>query len=377
MSIRRIVAIAAVGVLSASPLVAQGALSTQGFGYPFGELSTRALSLGGSVGEFDLQSPINPASLGIGIRSGAWVQYSPEFRSMNAGAGSFTNTTPRFPLFGVTGKYEDFTVGLSFASYLDRSWTNSYDDTLLIGTTRVPSHATAQSTGGINDARLAVAWAINPKLSIGVGLHVLPGENRVLLARDFDDTLKIGSYTNASTLTYFGQAMSFGVTGTPVEHLNLAASLRIGGPMQVRVGDSTLVGEGRVPMRLGFSVAYEGFAGSAIVVRYDSERWSALKGLGSSAVTLHDATGLSAGVEFAGPKVGGVASSFRFGASSKTLPFSPFADAVKETGLAGGMGVPLAQGRLALDLGFMFANRKASGLTESATTVSVGLAIRP
>jgi hypothetical protein len=377
MSIRRIVAIAAAGVLSTTSLAAQGTLSTQGFGYPFGQLSTRALSLGGSVGEFDLQSPINPAALGIGIRSGAWVQYSPEFRSLNAGGGNFTNTTARFPLFGVTGKYEDFTVGLTFASYLDRSWTNVYYDTLLIGSVRTPSRATAQSTGGINDARLALAWAINPKLSVGLGLHVLPGENKVLLARDFDDTLKIGSYQSANTITYLGQAVSFGVTGTPLEHLNVAASLRIGGPIQVRVGDSLLVGEGKVPMRMGLSVAYEGFAGSAIVVRYDSERWSALKGLGTSSVILHDATGLSAGVEFAGPKVGGVPSAVRMGASSRTLPFSPFADAVKETGLSGGLGLPFASGRLAVDLGVMYANRKASGLSEKATTYSVGLAIRP
>jgi hypothetical protein len=377
MSIRRIVAVAAAGVLCVSSLTAQGALSTQGFGYPFGELSTRALSLGGAVGEFDLQSPINPAALGIGTRSGAWVQYSPEFRSLNAGNGTFTNTTARFPLFGVTAKYEDFTVGMSFTSYLDRTWTNSYDDTLMLGGVRTPSHATAQSTGGINDARLALAWAINPKLSIGLGLHVLPGQNKVLLARDFVDTLKIGSYTNASTITYIGQALSLGITGTPVEHLNVAGSIRLGGPMQVRAGDSTLVGEGRVPMRLGVSAAYEGFAGSAIVVRYDTERWSSLKGLGSAAVNLHDATTLSAGVEFAGPKLGGLPIALRVGALSRTLPFSSTADAVKESGLSSGVGLAFAQGRFALDIGALFATRTASGLTEKATTLSVGLAIRP
>ncbi len=377
MSIRRFVAFAAAGVLTASSLGAQGTLSTQGFGFPFGELSTRALSLGGSVGEFDLQSPINPASLGIGIRSAAWVQYSPEFRTIDGGKGSFNNTTARFPLFGVTSKYDDFTFALSFSSYLDRSWTNQYDDTLLIGTVRTPSRSTAQSTGGINDARVAMAWSITPKLSIGVGLHILPGQNKVLLARDFADTLKIGSYTNAGTLSYLGQAISLGATGTPIEHLNIAGSIRLGGPMQVRAGDSTVVGEGRVPLRYGLSAAYEGFAGSVIVVRFDSERWTDLKGLGSSSVNLHNSTALSAGVEFAGPKLGGVPSAFRAGVMTRTLPFSPFADAVKENGLSGGVGIPFAQGRLALDLGLMYATRSASGLREKATTMSVGLAIRP
>jgi hypothetical protein len=377
MSIRRIVAVAAAGVLCVTSVEAQGALSTQGFGYPLGELSTRALSLGGAVGEFDLQSPINPASLGIGVRSGAWVQYSPEFRAIDAGKGTFTNTTARFPLFGLTGRYQDFTVGFSFASYLDRSWTNAYDDTLLLAGVRTPSHATAQSTGGINDVRLAVAWSINPKLSVGLGLHVLPGDNKVLLARDFADSLKIGSYTNASTINYFGQALSLGVTGTPIEHLNVAGSIRLGGPIQVRSGDTTVVGQGRVPLRVGLSVAYEGFAGSAIVVRYDTERWSALKGLGSAAVNLHDATTLSAGLEVAGPKLNGLPSALRVGALSRTLPFSPTAEAVKERGLSGGVGLAFAQGRFAIDLGALFATRTAMGLSEKATTVSVGLAIRP
>jgi hypothetical protein len=130
-------------------------------------------------------------------------------------------------------------------------------------------------------------------------------------------------------------------------------------------------------MRIGLSAAYEGFAGSALAIRWSSEKWSDLKGLGSPGMVIHDATDLSAGVEFAGPKIAGFPSAIRGGVRSRTLPFSPTTDAVKESSLNGGVGLPLAQGRLALDIGASFATRKVSGLTEKATILSVGLSIRP
>src|ERR1700674_969292 len=54
---------AAIGATSGAPRLAaaQGNLSTQGAGYPEGELSTGALASGGGLAEFDALSPINPA----------------------------------------------------------------------------------------------------------------------------------------------------------------------------------------------------------------------------------------------------------------------------------------------------------------------------
>ena len=62
-------ATAAALCFAAPALYAQGALSVQGFGYPGGELSTRALATGGSLADFDANSPINPAALLVGTRS--------------------------------------------------------------------------------------------------------------------------------------------------------------------------------------------------------------------------------------------------------------------------------------------------------------------
>ena len=95
---------AALSAPFARTAAAQGSLSTQGYGYPTGELSTRALGTGGSLAEFDPASPINPAALGSwgaspinsAIRS-VWgrtaftAQYDPEFRRVTAGTGSQTS----------------------------------------------------------------------------------------------------------------------------------------------------------------------------------------------------------------------------------------------------------------------------------------------
>src|SRR6185312_14916219 len=66
--VTRLAAAAAAFCWSAAALGAQGSLGLQGYGYPGGELSTRALATGGALGDFDANSPINPAALMIGTR---------------------------------------------------------------------------------------------------------------------------------------------------------------------------------------------------------------------------------------------------------------------------------------------------------------------
>jgi len=378
MRIVRVVALAIGGSLCGATVHAQGSLSTLGFGYPGGQLSTRALGGGGAFGEFDAQSPINPAALGVGIRSIAYAQYDPEFRQVTARSGiNARTTTARFPVFGITGRYEEFTVGLTFSSFLDRSWTNSYTDTVSVAGAPTPSNVSAQSTGGVSDIRLAAAWSISTKLSVGAGVHLFPGENRVVLGRSFSDSLKIGSVVAGSTISYSGAGISLGAVGSPFEHFNVAASLRLGTSMQIRRGDSTVIGSARVPTRFGVGIAYDGIGGTALMVRYSADQWTALKGLGSSAVNLHDATELSAGAEFTGPTLGGYPVALRAGLRTRQLPFSPAADAVMEKAITVGAGLQAAQGRFAMDLGAAFASRTAAGMRERGTTVSLGLSIRP
>ena len=71
---------AVVLLVLASTARAQGTLSTQGLGYPPGQLSTRAASMGGSIGEADPLSPLNPAALVMLLTPVVALQADPEWQ---------------------------------------------------------------------------------------------------------------------------------------------------------------------------------------------------------------------------------------------------------------------------------------------------------
>lgn len=372
-------AVASALCFAAPALYAQGALSLQGFGYPGGEISTRALGTGGSLADFDANSPINPAALLVGSRATVYLQYDPEFRWVT-GTGLNTNTvTARFPLFLISGKIGQARFSLSYASYLDRTWTNTYQDTQVVGTLRVPSTVTAVSSGGISDIRAAMSWTFSRRLTVGAAIHVFPGQNHIVFGRAFpSDSTSFGAFAQTSTFNYSGSAVSFGLIATPIDHINLGVSGRYGFSMHVHEGDSTTVGDANVPNRISFSGAYDGITGTILSARYGTEKWSAMRGLGSAGLSVFDATEFSAGVETGGPRISAIPIAVRLGYRARQLPFGVGAQQVRETEFTGGVGIPLSSGRAALDLSIAHALRSANvGLSETGWIFSLGIAIKP
>ena len=372
-------AVASALCFAAPALYAQGALSLQGFGYPGGEISTRALGTGGSLADFDANSPINPAALLVGSRATVYLQYDPEFRWVT-GTGLNTSTvTARFPLFLISGKMGQARFSLSYASYLDRTWTNTYQDTQVVGTLRVPSTVTAVSSGGISDIRAAMSWTFSSRLTVGAAIHVFPGQNHIVFGRAFpSDSTSFGAFAQTSTFNYSGSAVSFGLIATPIDHINLGVSGRYGFSMHVHEGDSTTVGDANVPNRISFSGAYDGITGTILSARYGIEKWSAMRGLGSAGLSVFDATEFSAGLETGGPRIGAIPIAVRLGYRARQLPFGVGAQQVSETEFTGGVGIPLSSGRAALDLSIAHALRSANvGLSETGWIFSLGIAIKP
>jgi hypothetical protein len=364
---------------AARTLHAQGALSVQGYGYPGGELSTRALATGGSLADFDANSPINPAALLVGTRATVYLQYDPEFRWVT-GSGLNTNTvTARFPLFLVSGKIGEARFSFSYTSFLDRTWTNTYQDTQMVGALKVPSTVTAVSSGGIADIRAAMSYPISRKLTIGAAIHLFPGENRIVFGRAFpNDTTSFGAFSQTNTFNFSGSALSLGLIATPFAHVNLAASGRYGFSMHVHQGDSTTLGDANVPNRLSLSGAYDGIPGTILSARWGTEKWSAMRGLGSMGLSVFDATEVSAGLETAGPRLGMSQMAVRLGYRARQLPFGVGTQQVHETELNGGLGIPLSAGHAALDLTLAHALRSANvGFAETGWIFSVGIAINP
>jgi hypothetical protein len=370
-----VVAAAVIGL--SSPVNGQGTLSAQGFGYPPGQLSTHAASLGGSLGEFDPLSPINPSSLAFWSRGGLYFQYEPEFRHVQSAGQSDRTTTSRFPLTAAAVRLgARATLGIATSTFLDRTWSTEFRSGQILGSDSVLYTERFRSEGAINDVRLGLSWAVSNKLAVGIAGHAFPGENRLSIRRQFDDTAAFGTLEQTLQLGYSGTGFSAGLQWRPTHALGIAASGRIGGSVSVRQVDS-LVASATIPNRYGGGIRYE-LPGVTLSGSAERILWSQLQGLGTDRVEQLDAWDYGAGADMSGPKLIGSATNVRLGYRHRTLPFAANSAQVTENTLSGGMGLPLAGGRVALDLALQRAARSASGGTkESAVIFSLGLSIHP
>ena len=367
-------------------LRAQGTLSDQGFGYPPGQLSTRALGTAGALGETDPVSPINPASLASWGRGGIFFQYAPEFTEISSGGKSDHTTSTRFPLVAAAVRVRaNVTAGLSSSTFLERNFTTSSTvEQTLPGGGRINTTTTLASSGAANDVRLGAAWVPARTLSLGLAAHAFTGRNRVTVTADIadpDDTSSTNPFAplnETRTLSFSGIGLSGGVQWRPVRGLLLAASGRHGGTLRLNAGD-TLLSKARIPDRLGAAILFEGIPGATLTARVNWEQWSALEGLGTSATRSFDATEYSVGGDVSGPRLGSRVLLLRLGARSRTLPFAAAGAKVRETAYAGGLGLPVAGDRTVIDFGLQRAARSASGTnaSERAWTLGVGVTVRP
>ncbi|HET7190064.1 MAG TPA: hypothetical protein VFI52_18055 [Gemmatimonadaceae bacterium] len=386
-SLSRRLAAAALLVLPAAA-GAQGTLSTQGFGYPTGQMSTRTLGTGGSLAEIDPLSVTNPATLINLGASALYFQAEPEYRTIRVGGSSDRSTIARYPLVaaGVPLTPTLF-AGLSVSNLLDRSFETVARGSQVVGGTTVNSTNTFKSDGAIGDLRLALSWAPRPWLHLGLAGHAISGDNRLTSSQEFDSTAYQG-ILDTVTVTYVGNAFSGGVEVYTGRYAVVAASYRRGGPLSLKHGDSTL-SSARVPDRLALSAAYLGIRGTSIAVRSAKEQWTDLRGLGSAGLPISDGWDTSVGADVLGPRFAGRSVQLRAGARWRTLPFDarptlatggfgPSAK-VSEKSYSFGAGTLLARGRAALDLAAIRATRSsaATSVEENAWTLSFGVTVRP
>ncbi len=370
---------ALLGALSAGlvgAVQAQGSIGGQGYGYPTGQMSAAALGIGGATAEHDAASPINPAAIGGSLRYSIYMQFEPEFRRTSGASGDASSSIIRFPNFMATGSIRRVTLGVSFSTLLDRTWSNTYSDSQDVGGETFPSTINASSAGAMNDARFAAAYGINEHLQIGVGVHAISGENRLGFGRSFPDTTGIGGVQQTTVINFSGRAFSAGAIFQPVRGLMLGASARFGGPLNAE-RDGGFLAEATVPSRYGVGVTWFGIPNTTLAARYDRTKWSDMQALGSAQMSTFDATELGLGVDVTGPRVGGAASVVRLGLRDRTLPFGVNGDQVKERSYSGGVSLPVSRGRGQIDLTLQRAARSAGGVNERGWFLALGLGIRP
>ncbi len=370
-----------IGVLALvlpSALLAQGNVSTLGFGYPAGLLSTRALGTGGAIGEIDPLSVSNPASINNFGGSALYFQADPEYRTLHIGTASERTTIARYPLIvAAIPVTTDVMLGLSVSNLLDRSFETSARGSQLVGDSVVSSTNHFKSDGAIADLRLALGWNPVPWLKLGAAAHAISGDNRVRSTQVFDDSTRFARIVDTATVGYTGHAYSAGVEVIASKFWSLAGSYERGGALSLKRGDTTLA-NANVPDRIGMSVAYLGIRGSSVAVRTAKESWSRMAGLGSSGLRISDKWDTSVGADLLGPRLAGQNLQLRAGARFRTLPFGTTLSAVSEKSYSAGLGTTLARGRAAFDVTGIRATRDAGASgSETAFTLSVGITVRP
>lgn len=354
---------------------AQGTLSTQGLGFPPGQLSTAARSTGGAIGELDPYSPLNPAAIGSLTSAIVMMQAEPEYRKVQIGEASHRTSVARFPLFqGALPLGSRWAIGVAASTLLDRTWETSTRDSQTVPEL-IRSTIIERSDGSIADLRLAVAYSPAAWFRIGVAGHAYSGRDQIRLIRAFDDTARFAADTQGTTLSFGGNAVSFGAVALRAGLGVIGVSYRKGSGISAEVGGTT-ASSARVPDRYGVSAVYSGIRGAAFAFRAAKDEWSALEGLRSD-LSIHEGWDLGLGADVSGPRVGTGALALRVGGRWRTLPFSFDADPVKETTFSGGFALPLARNRVELSMGLLRASRSGTGASETAWTWSTGFSIRP
>lgn len=362
---------------------AQGALSTQGFGYPPGALSARARATGGGMTEFDPDSPVNPAAIATSSDPRLFLQYEPEFRKLTNGASSSTAMTARFPIVaGSVPLGSKGSVGFSSSTLLDRSSSTRFVHDEEIAGTLATITETTTALGSINDLRLAIGWAFNQKIQIGLGGHAFTGQNRLAFTQAFPDSLNFSRVSQVSTIGFTGFAVSGGLLARPSKNLGVALSGRKGGTIEAHASDSTgtTLSKAKIPDRYGAAISYEGIPGSSISAHVSRDMWSKLNGLGSEAATAVDTWEGGLGLETLGPRIVQRQSVLRLGARYRTLPFLASSSKVNELSFSAGVGAQFFRNRAAFDVALERAQRKSDGSVdarERAYTLSFGLRVRP
>lgn len=371
------------GTILAVPAIssAQGTLSTQGFGYPTGGMSTRSLGTGGAITEFDPLSATNPAAIPSIGGGAAYVQMEPEFRQLDVGAASQNNRISRHPLAAIAFPIRsNLMAGASLSNFLDRSFQTIERRLEIVGSETLPTTNFFRSDGAIADARFALAWTPRSWIRLGIGGHAITGDNRLRSTQAFDDSARFAAIIDTSTITYIGTAVSAGATLFIKNTVGLAASYRNGGTMTVKHADTTL-SKATVPDRMSFSVAYIGIRGTTIAARTSKETWTNMRGLGSPTLPINNAWDTSVGADVLGPRWGQRSIQVRAGARWRTLPFGLATSEIREKTASFGLGTLFARGRIALDATVIRALRdpvsSALELRETAWTISSGLTIRP
>lgn len=371
---------AAATLASATRAAAQDSVfGIRGLGFPDRAVSVGSAAMGGGLSLFDGTSAVNPASLSQWHGTAGWVVGAGSFHSFDAGSGSTSLSATRFPLLGFAGAIGSrFVLGATVSDYLDRNWRVIQSDTIPLRGVPVATQDETRSVGGVTDVRLAMAYRLRGAV-LGLGLHVLTGSAVTTVTRLFPGDSSYLPYTQQQTTSYRSLGVSLGAFLSPLPNVLVAASARLNGRLRAASPDS--IEHVGMPVEVNGGVSWVPVAGLLVAGTVGYATWSraadalAAAGQGRS----RDVTSVGLGVEASFLRFAGKPLALRGGYRWRQLPFAAdSAGAVlAEHAVTGGFGLETAGGRATVDVGLDAGTRTARTLSESFTTVYVGLTIRP
>jgi hypothetical protein len=364
----RVPALIAVLCVAGGQLAAQDSqFGIQGLGTPGKQESVRSRSAGGAFAAFDAFSPLMDANLADVRRLSGSMTTATSWRNVPGDSGEVTLRGTRFPALVIAGPImRRLTIGGGFATYLDRSYGITSQDTLIIRGDTVATRDQITNDGGVTDARVAMGIRIGRALAIGGGIHMLTGSSRIIARRVFTDSSNYRPTTSRDEVAYQGMGGSVSALLDVGRDLRLAGWYRTDSKLHAKLGGRT-VAENDLPVSYGGAFLWS--PGNQAVLA-GSARWASWSVAGPG-VHAHDTFNWSFGAE-----VGSVSSPFRFGVRGGQMPFGANG-APTEAGISAGLGRQFANGRGRIDLGIERLQRKDDRLTEKVWTFMLGVTVRP
>jgi long-subunit fatty acid transport protein len=269
-------------------------------------------------------------------------------------------------------------LGLSYSNYTNRDFTLASASTVDIRGVLVGVTDSFSSRGGLNDLRLAGAYRLEERWTIGAGFHVISGNNRLETRRSFDDPNFIPSAQRAE-VSYAGLGVSAGVIGQFGPRFAVAALVRSDGHVNVD-RDSSRVGTVDLPYSFGLGLRWQPVPTLDVATQAILRTWSAANSdiLEQGGVGAENTFEIAAGAEYTPDLRRPFRRPLRFGARYAQLPFPLLpGEQGHEFGLSAGTGMRFAQQRAGIDLALEHVWRSEGQYSERAFILTFGVSVRP
>jgi hypothetical protein len=354
----------------------------RGLGIPGRGLATRAIGSGGAFGLFDLESSLNPAALVDANALTTVFTVSQAIQTVENPAGTASTRQTRFPLLMVAGpvRQTGLALSLSYSNYTSRDFNLATSDTIDLRGVPVGIIDTLISRGGLSDLRFAAGYRGRGNWSVGGGIHVLTGSNRLESRRSFSDpdSAYVSSVQRAE-LSFAGLGLSAGLVRQFGARFSVATTLRWDDHLKVDL-DSSRVGTVDLPFSFGLGMRWQpaptlNLAGQAIYRTWSAANSDLLERGGTGAENTLE---VAAGGEYTPDPKLPTRWPVRFGGRYARLPFPlvPGASA-DEIGVSAGTGARFGQQRGGIDLAVEHVWRSEDVYSERGFILWLGVSVRP